>query len=144
MTQPISPLPSTDPVAPKLSLSGLARAAGVPEGSLRQARELRLLPPPDFPDGRWSTEAANIIKRGWPRLSAALQAAQELGAERCAELLSRTTGLAVRSDHVRDLDSRGFLSASRTYRRHPVYRVADVEALASDPVSRATLSELIG
>src|SRR5215469_4410366 len=124
---------------PGLSLPDVANAAGVPQGALWRARELGLLPPPDAGTGRWSAASVRDIKRQWPQIATAIEAARELGAGRCAELLARTTGLAVRQVHVERLAARGVLKPTRTYRRRPLYRVAEVRALADDPLSRAVL-----
>lgn len=129
--------------APGLSLPDVASTAGVPQGALWHARELGLLPPPDARTGRWSAADARDIQRRWPQIASAIEAARELGAGRCAELLARTTGLAVRQTHVERLADRGMLKPTRTYRRRPLYRVADVRALADDPLSRALLSEIV-
>jgi hypothetical protein len=136
--------PAQDPGPAGLTLPELASAAGVPAGALWHAQELGLLPPPDAAGGRWSAAAAQALQLQWPGLAAALQAAQELGAQRCAQLLSRATGLAVRSVHVQALADRGLLAPSRAYRHRPLYRVADVQALADDPLGRAVLWEIVG
>lgn len=140
--EPVYEPGSDDETAPSLSLPELASAARVPQGALRQARELGLLPPLDA-TGRWPAAAARDIQQQWPQIATALQAAQELGAERCAELLTRATGLTVRSAHVETLADRGMLQSTRIYRRRPLYRVADIQALADDPLSRALLSEIV-
>ena len=139
--------PAHDPgpgqAAPRLSLPEVASTAGVPRGALWHARELGLLPPPDAGTGRWSAADVQDIQRRWPQIAAAIEAARELGAGRCAELLARTTGLAVRHIHVQRLADRGVLKPTRTYRHRPMYRVADVQALADDPLNRALLSEIV-
>lgn len=143
---PPARIPGPDEGAPSLSLGEVARAIGVPQGSLWQARERGLLPPPDAGPGpgRWSAAAAADMQREWPQIAAQLEAAEELGARRCAELLARRTGLPVRHSHVERLADRGMLKPTRTYRHRPMYRVADVQALADDPVTRALLSEIVG
>lgn len=128
---------------PDLTLAEVAAVSRVPLGSLRHARELGLLPAPDGSTGRWSAPAVSEIQQRWPQIATALQAAQELGAVRCAELLSRITGLTVSRATVEALADRGVLHPSRTYQRRPVYRVADIQALAGDPFARALLAELI-
>ena len=135
--------PGPEQAARGLTLPELASAAGVPRGVLQHARELGLLPAPDAGTGRWSAADVQDIQRRWPQIAAAHDAARELGAGRCAELLARATGLAVRHGHVEQLADRGVLKPTRTYRRRPLYRVADVQALADDPVSRALLSEIV-
>jgi hypothetical protein len=141
------PDPAREPGArdgePGLSLPEVAITAGVPQGVLWHARELGLLPAPDAGTGRWSAADVQDIKQRWPQIAAAHEASQELGAGRCAELLARTTGLAVRHSHVQRLAERGVLKPTRTYRRRPLYRVADVQALADDPLNRALLSEIV-
>ncbi|HEX4063589.1 MAG TPA: hypothetical protein VHY58_21450 [Streptosporangiaceae bacterium] len=67
----------------------------------------------------------------------------ELGAARCAELLSRRTGLRVRVGHVEALAEQGLLSVSRIYKQRPLYRVAEVEELAIDPLGRALVSDMV-
>ncbi len=135
--------PGHEEAGPGLSLAEVADLAGVPQGSLRQARDQGLLPPPDAVTGCWPAAAVQDIRRHWPQIATELQAAQELGARRCAELLARSTGLAVRHSHVERLADRGMLTPTRTYRHRPLYRVADVQALADDPVGRALLSEIV-
>jgi hypothetical protein len=73
----------------------------------------------------------------------AVRAAQELGAARCAVLLSRMTGLTVSQANVEAMADRGALRPSRTSQHRPVYRVADIQALAGDPFARALLAEII-
>jgi hypothetical protein len=135
--------PGPPDLGPGLSLPDMASAVGVPRGALWHARELGLLPPPDVGAGRWSAADVRDIQQRWPQIASAIEAARELGAGRCAELLARTTGLAVRQIHVERLADRGVLTPTRTYRRRPLYRVADVQALADDPLSRALLSEIV-
>lgn len=135
--------PGSGQTAHCLSLPEVASTAGVPAGALWRARELGLLPPPDAGTGHWSAADVRDIQRRWPQIAAAIEAARELGAGRCAELLARTTGLAVRQVHVERLADRGVLKPTRTYRRRPLYRVADVQALADDPLNRALLSEMV-
>jgi hypothetical protein len=132
--------PSQEP--PGLTLAELAVAARVPQGTLRRAAELGLLPGFDVPGGRWSPALARDIQDRWPQTAVAVQAAEDFGVVRCAELLSRLTGLSVRAAHVEDLARRGMLQPSRQYRQRPLYRVADVKALAEDPLGRALLAEL--
>ncbi|HLX51393.1 MAG TPA: hypothetical protein VKS82_23960 [Streptosporangiaceae bacterium] len=126
-----------------LTLAQVAAVSRVPLGSLRHARELGLLPAPDASTGRWSGPAVKQILEGWPKIATAVKAAQELGAVRCAEMLSRMTGLTVSRADVEALAGRGVLRPSRTYQRRPVYRVTDIQALAGDPFARALLAEII-
>jgi hypothetical protein len=132
--------PSQEPAG--LTLAELAVAARVPQGTLRRAAELGLLPAFDAPGSRWSPALARDIQDRWPQTAVAVQAAEDFGVVRCAELLSRLTGLSVRAAHVEDLAQRGMLQPSRQYRQRPLYRVADVRALADDPLARALLAEL--
>jgi hypothetical protein len=67
----------------------------------------------------------------------------ELGAARCAELLSRRTGLRVSMAHIEALATDGLLHVSRWYKQRPLYQVAEIEALATDPLSRALVSDLV-
>jgi hypothetical protein len=67
----------------------------------------------------------------------------ELGAARCAELLSRRTGLRVSAAHIEALVERGLLQVSGRYKQRPLYRVAEIEALATDPLGRATVSDVV-
>jgi hypothetical protein len=143
MTTQHACLPATEP-AWGLSLPEIAISVRVPQGALRHANELGLLPPPDAGDGRWSPAVVEDIRFRWARIAASLEDAQELGARRCAELLARSTGLDVRHAHVEKLADEGILKSSRTYRQRPLYRVADVQALADDPLNRALLSEIVG
>jgi hypothetical protein len=125
-----------------LGLCQLAAVLRTPVASLYRAGELGLLPVPDQAGGRWSAEAVARIVDGWPQTAAAIEAARELGAARSAELLARATGLPVARRHVEELAARGLLRSSRSYRHRPLYRVAEVEALAVDPVTRALLAEI--
>jgi hypothetical protein len=125
-----------------LTIAGLATAIQVPQGTLRRAAELGLLPPPDTPSGRWSPSLARDIQDHWPQIAPAVQAAEDLGAVRCAEFLSRLTGLPVRPAHVDELAARGLLQPSRTYRQRSLYRIADLHTLAADPLSGALLAEI--
>lgn len=127
-----------------LTLTALATAIGVPQGTLRRAAELGLLPPPDIPAGRWSPPVARDIQDRWPQTAPAVAAAEDLGAVRCAELLSRLTGLTVHPAHIEDLATRGLLQPSRTYRHRPLYRIADLHTLAAGPLTRALLTEIAG
>jgi hypothetical protein len=124
-----------------LTLAELAAAARVPQGTLRRAAELGLLPAFDVPGGRWSPGLARAIQDRWPQTAAAVEAAEDFGVVRCAELLSRLTGLSVRPVHVEELARRGMLQPSRQYRQRPLYRVADIKALAGDPLGCALLAE---
>jgi hypothetical protein len=128
---------------PGLSLPEVASMAGVPQGSLRRARERGLLPQPDAGTGRWPAAVVQDIQQRWPQIAAELEATQELGARRCAELLARSTGLAVRHTHVQQLADQGVLKPARVYRHRPLYLVADVQALADDPLGRTLLSEIV-
>jgi hypothetical protein len=67
----------------------------------------------------------------------------ELGAVRCAELLSRRTGLRVSVAHIEALASDGLLHVSRWYKQRPLYQVAEIEALVTDPLSRALVSDMV-
>jgi hypothetical protein len=137
--------PAADPARPAgLTLAGLATAIGVPQGTLRRAAELGLLPPPNAPGGRWSQPLARDIQDRWPQTAPTVQAAEDLGAARCAELLARLTGLPVGPAHIEELAGRGLLQPSRTYKHRPLYRVADLHALATGPLTRALLTEIAG
>jgi hypothetical protein len=70
-------------------------------------------------------------------------ATAELGGVRCAELLARRTGLPVRLADVEQLAAQGLLQVTRYYKQRPLYQVAQVEALAADPLSRAVLAEMV-
>jgi hypothetical protein len=132
-----------DQAPPDLTLAEVAAVSRVPLGSLRHARELGLLPEPDPSTGRWSAAAVREIQRRWPQMAAALADAQELGAVRCSQLLSRMTGLTVSPANVETLAARGLLRPSRIYQRRALFRVTDLQALAGDPFTRALLSEII-
>jgi hypothetical protein len=107
-----------------------------------RARELGLISPPDR-DGRcWSEAAVQEFRGRWPQVTAAIEAARELGAVRCAELLTRRMGLRVSAADVEELSARGTLRVTRLYKHRPMYLVADVEALAADPVARALLTDI--
>ena len=125
-----------------LSLPQVAAAARVPQGAMRHASELGILPLADIDGQRWSPAAVREIQDRWPAIAAELKRAEEFGAVRCAELLSRVTGLALTKAHIEKLAAKGMLNASRLYRDRPLYRSADVRALAADPLSRAFLTEI--
>ncbi len=127
----------------RLSLRQLAAVVDVPQAALQRARDLKLMPPPDTADGRWSATAAEEINRQWPQTAAALQAGRELGLVRCAEMLTRVTGLQVGRAHVEELAARGSLKVSRFYRQQPLFRVADLHALTADPAGLALLAEIV-
>jgi hypothetical protein len=120
----------------------LAGALGVGEGLISRAFELGLLPGPDR-DGRWSETAAAELRSRWPQIVTAITQAEELGAARCAQLLSRATDLQVIAADISELDQRGILRASRCWMRQPLYRVADVQAVADDPVASAQLATIV-
>jgi hypothetical protein len=126
-----------------LGLHQLATALGVPDAAVRRAVELELVAPPDHGGGRWSIRAVARIRDQWPRVAEAIQAARELGAARCAELLSRLTGLPVAPADVAELAEQGALASSRTFKQRPLYRVADVEALAANPAHLALLAGIV-
>jgi hypothetical protein len=67
----------------------------------------------------------------------------ELGAARCAELLARRTGLPVGPADVDEMAALGMLRVTRFYKQRPLYLVAEVEALAADPLSRARLADIV-
>lgn len=120
----------------------LAAVLGVGEGMISRAFELGLLPEPDH-DGRWSHAAAAELRTRWTQIVTAITQAQELGAARCAQLLSRVTDLPVTAADISKLDERGILRASRQYLRRPLYRVADVQALADDPLAGDQLASIV-
>lgn len=119
----------------------LATLLRTPVADLYRARELDLLPDPG-PGGRWPPDDVAEIVRGWPETAAAIHAARELGAARSAELLARVTGLPVTEVHIDELATRGLLTSPRTYQKWPLYRVADLHALAADPVTLDLLTQL--
>lgn len=120
----------------------LAGVLGVGEGMISRAFELGLLPGPNR-DGRWSEAAAAELRSRWPQVVAAIIQAEELGASRCAQLLSRVTDLPVNAADISELDNRGILRASRRWMRQPLYRVADVQALADDPVASGQFATIV-
>jgi hypothetical protein len=126
-----------------LGLHQLATTLGVPDAAVRRAVELELVPLPDHDGGRWSIRAVARIRSQWPRVAEAIQAARELGAARCAELLSRRTGLPVQPADVAELATRGVLAVSRTFKQRPLYRVADMEMVAADPAILAILAGIV-
>lgn len=120
----------------------LADVLGVGPGMIARAFELGLLPEPDY-DGRWSPDAAADLRARWAQIATAITEAQEFGAARCAQLLSRVTGLPVTAADITELDGLGILRASRQYMRRPMYRVADVQALADDPSASGQLAAIV-
>jgi hypothetical protein len=120
----------------------LADFLGVSEGMVTQAWELRLLPEPDG-DGRWPEVVAADLRGRWPQIAAAVELARELGAVRSAELLARVTGLPITAADIAELEKQGMLRASRCYLRRPLYRVADVQALADDGGTRERLTAIV-
>ncbi|HEY1919812.1 MAG TPA: STAS domain-containing protein [Streptosporangiaceae bacterium] len=119
----------------------LAALLGTPVAEVYRARELGLLPGPG-PSGRWGQAATAEITSRWPQTAAALAAARELGTARSAELLARASGLPITAAHVAGLAARGLLTSARSYKHRPLYRIADLHALAADPDARALLAEL--
>ena len=110
----------------------LAALLGVSETAMDRAHELMLLPPAAG-DGRWPPAVVDDLRARWPQIAEAIQQAQELGAARCAEMLTRATDLPVTAADITELGQRGMLPVSRVFRQRPLYRVADVQALADDP-----------
>lgn len=139
----VSPPSSGSPLPASLGPSQLAGMLHAPVASLYRARELDLIPGPG-PDGRWAAEATAVIERDWPRIVIAIEAARELGAARSAELLGRLTGLPVSPGHVAELAARGLLTSSGSYKHRPLYRVADLQALAAGSLAVALLAEITG
>lgn len=120
----------------------LAGVLGVSEGMIIRAFELDLLPGPDR-GGRWSPAAAAELRTRWPQIATAITQAEELGAVRCAELLSRVTGLPVNAADITELAALGILRATRRWMRRPLYRVADVHALADDLLGSAQVAAVV-
>lgn len=120
----------------------LADVLGVGEGMITRAFELGLLPGPDR-DGRWSERATAELRTRWPQIATAITQAQELGAAKCAQLLSRVTELAVTAADITELAERGILRVSRHYMRQPLYRAADVQALADEPATSDQLAAIV-
>ena len=120
----------------------LAAALGTSPTLVERAREMGLISPPEDGGGWWTAAAAEEIRNRWPRVIADLEAALELGAVRCAELLARRTGLPVTAAHLEELAARGTVHVTRFYKQRPMYRVTEIEALASDPLGRAVLADI--
>lgn len=120
----------------------MADALGVTHAAIDRARELQLLPEPDC-DGRWSAAAVEALRGRWPQVAAGIEEARELGAARCAGLLAAATGLPVERADIDELAARGLLTASGSYKDWPLYRVADLEALAVSPAAREQLAVLV-
>ena len=90
---------------------------------ISRAFELGLLPGPDR-DGRWSEAAAAELRSRWAQIVTAIMQAEELGGVRCAQLLSRVTGLPVTSADIKTL--------------HVPFRAGvAIEDYPLEPVSRA-------
>jgi hypothetical protein len=121
----------------------LAAELGTAPSLVDQARDLGLIAPPDDAGRWWSAAAVADIRGRWPQIVAAIHAAREFGAVRCAELLTRRTGLPVRAGHVEKMAALGMVRATRYYRKRPLYRVSEVEALAADALSRARLADIV-
>jgi hypothetical protein len=121
----------------------LAAELGTSSSLVERARDMGLIRPPDNAGRWWSDDAVKEIRGQWAGVMAAIEAARELGTVRCAELLARRTGWPVRPGDVEKMAARGLLRATRHYRQRPMYRVADVEALAADPLGRAQIADAI-
>lgn len=121
----------------------LAATLGTSPTLVERARDMGLISPPDHAGQWWSPAAAEEIRKRWPQVMAAIQDALELGGTRCAELLARRTGLPVTVTDVEELAARGMVHVTRYYKQRPLYRVAQVEALAADPLSRAMLADIV-
>ena len=119
----------------------LAALLQAPVADLYRARELGLLPEPG-PTGRWPPDGIAAIVRGWPQTATAVEGARELGATRGAELLARLTGLPVTRSHLDQLADRGLLTSLRSYKKRPLYRVAELHALVADPTALDLLTQI--
>lgn len=120
----------------------LAAALGTSPTLVERAREMGLIKPPDNAGRWWTAATAEEIRSRWPQVLAEIADALELGAVRCAELLARRTGLPVTAADMEELTARGMVHVTRFYKQRPMYRVTEVEALASDPLSRALLADI--
>lgn len=120
----------------------LAAALGTSPTLVERAREMGLISPPDNAGRWWTGATAEEIRNRWPRVVAEIEAALELGAVRCADLLARRTGLPVIATDMEELTARGLLHITRFYKQRPMYRVSEVEALAADPLRRALLADI--
>ncbi|MGH3155268.1 MAG: hypothetical protein ACRDNF_01630 [Streptosporangiaceae bacterium] len=121
----------------------LAAELGTSPTVVDRALDMGLISPPDQAGRYWSAADVEEIRGRWPQVMATIEAERELGAVRCAELLARRTGLRVSAADVAELAARGMLHVTRLYKRRPLYRVAEVEALAADPVARALLPDIV-
>jgi hypothetical protein len=130
------------PPADQWDVRKIAAALGTSASLVDQAQQMGLIRPPDLAGRWWSSAAVNEIRDRWPTVMADIEAASELGAVRCAELLARRTGLPVDPADVEELARRGMLKVTRLYKQRPLYRVTQVEAVAADPVSRAVLADI--
>jgi hypothetical protein len=121
----------------------MADRLGACHGQVGRARELGLLPDPDVGGRRWSAAAVEGIRGRWPQVLATIEAARELGAGRCAALLAERTGLGVDAADVEELAARELVRISGYFKDRPLYRVAEIEALASDPVRVSVLAGIV-
>lgn len=121
----------------------IAGHLGAPGWQVDRARDLGLLPEPDAGGNRWSAAAVAGIGDRWPQILAAVEAARELGAVRCAELLAGRAGLAVDAADVEELAARGLVQVSGYFKDRPLYRVAEIEALAASPGRAGVLAGIV-
>jgi hypothetical protein len=131
------------PRPPAFGPHQMADHLGVSRGQVARARELGLLPEPDTGGTRWSAAAVSEVRGRWAAIEAAVEAARELGAARCAGLLGARTGLEVEAADVEVLAERGLVQASGSYRGWPLYRVTGIEALAGDPGQVTVLAGVV-
>ncbi|MGI5186486.1 3'-5' exonuclease [Dactylosporangium sp. CA-152071] len=120
----------------------LADRIGLLRGEVDRARELGLLTP-DVDGGRWSAAAADVLTGQVEQLREQLAAEQTLGAVRCAGRLRDVTGLPVDPQDIEDLAAQGVLTVAGEYKDRPLYRVADVLALADDPDRLAVVTAMV-
>lgn len=121
----------------------MADHLGAYHGQIDRARELGLLPEPDADGRRWSAALVGEIRARWPQILAGIEAARELGAARCAALLTDRTGLDVDRADVDELAGRGLAEVTGSYKEWPLYRVAGLEDLAADPAKMAVLAQVV-
>jgi hypothetical protein len=108
----------------------LAAYLGLEQWQLGRALSDGLIPGPDRPRGRWSTQIADAALARIGVIRAAAGSIPDLGAVRAAEVLSRRLGEAVTSDGVEELARRGLIPVNGYYNDHPLYDGRALQAFA--------------
>ncbi|RFU36614.1 hypothetical protein DZF91_37250 [Actinomadura logoneensis] len=119
-----------------LSSRLLATRLGLTAWQLRLAWEHGLMPEPDLPEGRWSTDAADRCAERVEAVKTAFGEDAPLGAERAAARLAARVKLDVERADVEVLVAQDALEVVGRYRGHPLYLMRDLDALAPAVVAK--------